>query len=156
MWKKMSDRLSDFYRRFVVQEIVYPTIKTKNPIKACRLLFVQILSRATLNKKPCREKCRSLLQSHCKMALVRFEDGAGRLVKATGSFGRSKSVTINFYGGYTYLYICSQTCKAKISIGVDEYKQLLGMVGKATVDRINDTFKEQTKLLLRDIDCYQG
>lgn len=77
------------------------------------------------------------------MALVRSEDGAGRLVKATGSFGRSKSMTINFYGGYTYLHICSKTSAAKLSLGVDEYMELLSMVDKATVARINETFKEQ-------------
>lgn len=72
------------------------------------------------------------------MSLVIAEE-LGRLVKASGSFGRSKSLVVNFHNGYTYIHMYSGA--SRITLELDEYKHFGELAGE--IKSLDQRFKEQ-------------
>lgn len=74
------------------------------------------------------------------MSLVKTEANR-KLIKASASFGRSKSVVINFFGGYTYIHLYNQS--SRLSLGWDEYKQLIELADSEKVEELDQQFIKQ-------------
>lgn len=74
------------------------------------------------------------------------------ILKMHGSFGKSKTVTINNFGGVTYVHLRSPKKDATgwytFTMSLMEYRELVKMVGLNTVDAIASNFDVQVCMIL--------
>ncbi|CAG2208054.1 unnamed protein product [Mytilus edulis] len=80
--------------------------------------------------------------------LTTVYDGA-TILKANGSFGKSKTVTVNNFGGVTYVHLRSPKKDAAgwntFTISLVEYRELVKMAGPSTVAAIAQNFDLQNR-----------
>lgn len=86
--------------------------------------------------------------------LTTVYDGA-TILKANGSFGKSKTVTVNNFGGVTYVHLRSPKKDAAgwntFTISLVEYRELVKMAGPSTVAAIAQNFDLQVG---RRLSCF--
>lgn len=83
--------------------------------------------------------------------LTTIKDG-NTVLKICGTFGSSKTVNVNNFGGVTYIHLRAPATNSggsqwkTFTMSVDEYRELTRMVNSTSLEDIDNNFRIQVSL----------